>query len=177
MIHIIQRSWSAAKRTVWFDIFFVMTLIDNDWPVPYCKDSLFFANSCKEATMLKKSFANYLDHSEMLICCTEDGLVHNFFITIDGGAVAYPLCKDNLFLQIWIGTMQSKAKASANITRTETWNHRAMLKKKHGCRFKNGVEVRADGPISSSQGNYGGVKVTQVIPLQTLMETQRWNDQ
>ena len=52
-----------------------------------------------------------------------------------------------------------------------------VLKKKHGCRFKNGVEVRADGPISSSQGNYGGVKVTQVIQLQTLMETQRWNDQ
>ena len=75
--------------------------------------------------------------------------------------------------------MQSKAKATANITRTETdlWNHCIKLKKKHGCRFKNGVEVRADGPISSSQGNYGGVKVTQVIQLQTLMETQRWNDQ
>merc|ERR1719192_1764493 len=29
--------------------------------------------------------------------------------------------------------------------------------------FKNGVEVRAEGPISSSQGNYGGVKVTQVF--------------
>jgi len=31
--------------------------------------------------------------------------------------------------------------------------------------FKNGVEVRAEGPISSSQGNYGGVRVTQVFLL------------
>ena len=39
-----------------------------------------------------------------------------FFITIDGGAVAWPHCKDTLFLQIWFGTMQSKSKATANIT-------------------------------------------------------------
>ena len=48
----------------------------------------------------------------------EDGLVDNFFLMIDGDAVAWPHCKDNLFLQIWFGTMQSKA--IANVTRRET---------------------------------------------------------
>ena len=89
------------------------------WLVPYCKDSLFLCQFLQRGHNAKKNhFANYLDHSEMLICCTEDGFGHIFFITIDGGAVAYPLCKDNLFLQIWFGTMQSKA--IANVTRRET---------------------------------------------------------